>query len=196
MNATHSFFAIYISLILLLYIVSIILNKVGINIAKYKLVTILMIGLILIDIFANIYMIVVWCQIIFNKDYYYEYSEPFYGSVVSEELYKNIENVTNYIEEKEQEGKNVIVFSSKAALYMVPLKESNGCYDLPFYGNFGTLDDEDIINDIRQRKNTIILIEKKNDDYIRWQEPEKVMEILENDLIFIGKIEEFNIYIP
>ena len=142
-------------------------------------------------------MIVVWCQIIFNKDYYYEYSEPFYGSVVSEELYKNIENVTNYIEEKEQEGKNVIVFSSKAALYMVPLKESNGCYDLPFYGNFGTLDDEDIINDIRQRKNTIILIEKKNDDYIRWQEPEKVMEILENDLNFIvGEIEEFDIYIP
>ena len=79
---------------------------------------------------------------------------------------------------------------------MVPLKESNGCYDLPFYGNFGTLDDEDIINDIRQRKNTIILIEKKNDDYIRWQEPEKVMEILENDLNFIGEIEEFDIYIP
>lgn len=195
-NATHSFFALYLSLILLLYIVFIILNKAEINIAKYKLVTILMIGLILIDIFANIYMIVVWGQIIFNKDYYYEYSEPFYGSVVSEELYKNIENVTNYIKEKEQEGKNVIVFSSKAALYMVPLKESNGCYDLPFYGNFGTLDDEDIINDIRQRKNTIILIEKKNDDYIRWQEPEKVMETLENDLIFIGKIEEFNIYIP
>ena len=68
-NATHSFFAIYLSLILLLYIVFIILNKAEINIAKYKLVTILMIGLILIDIFANIYMIVVWGQIIFNKDY-------------------------------------------------------------------------------------------------------------------------------
>lgn len=195
-NATHSFFAIYVSLILLLYIVSIILNKTEIDISKYKVVTVLMIGLILIDIFVNIYLMVIWCQIIFNKDYYYKYSEPFYGSVVSEELYNNIENVTNYIKENEQNGKNVIVFSSKAALYMVPLKESNGCYDLPFNGNFGTLKDEDIINDIKNRKNTIVLMERKNEDYIRWQEPEKVIEILENDLNLIGEIEEFEIYVP
>ena len=79
---------------------------------------------------------------------------------------------------------------------MVPLKESNGCYDLPFNGNFGTLKDEDIINDIKNRKNTIVLMERKNEDYIRWQEPEKVIEILENDLNLIGKIEEFEIYVP
>lgn len=63
-----------------------------------------------------------------------EYSNPYYGAYVTEELDKSINNVNNYIAKNNEK---VIIFSKEAALYNIPKKRSNGAMDLPFLGNLG-----------------------------------------------------------
>ena len=63
-----------------------------------------------------------------------EYTNPYYGAYVTEQLEQSINNVNNYIEKNNEK---VIIFSKEAALYNIPKKRSNGAMDLPFLGNLG-----------------------------------------------------------
>ena len=101
--------------------------------------------LIIYNIFTSINRLFWWIKVVCDEKYYYEYNSPYFGTIVSEDLYKNIENVTNYIKEENNKGNSVIVYSSKASLYMVQLKQSNGFYDLPFNGNFGKMTEKEIL---------------------------------------------------
>ena len=137
--------------------------------------------------------IYIWYTEISKNEYLYDYKDPFWGSIVNIEKQQNIENVTTYINDKKKQGKQVIVFSSKAALYMVPLKESNGYLDLAFYGNTGNLNDEEIRDDIRGLQDAEILLEK-NTDKLEWQERKELISNLKKELTKVGEIEEFEIY--
>lgn len=192
-NFAHFMMAINISIILLIYIIDIIIKNIGIKITKGKVLKIITIMLIVIAICISFIRFFKWKEKVVENQEYYKYKEPFFGSIVSEKQKENIENVTNYIKKKEETNKNVIVFSSKAALYMVPLKKSNGYCDLPFYGNFGNLKEQDIINQIEEMENTEILLEKEIKN-LEWQESENIVKQLKESLEKIGEIEEFEIY--
>ena len=194
-NITHFLIAIQIAIILLLYILNMVIEKSNIKLRKvdkgyYIVIFILIFG----NIYVNVYNLIQWGRDILSKEYYFEYKEPFYGTITEEELYKNIVNVSSFIREEENKGRNVIVFSPKAALYMVTLKQSNEFYDLPFDGNFGNLTEEDIIESIKKKDNTLILIEKEDKNKM-WQENKKIIETLRKELKSIGMVEEFEIFL-
>ena len=197
-NVTHLLFAINLAIVLLIYIFSIIIRKSELELKKVNsLITLVCIILILVDITVNIYCFINWSREIFDEQYVYNYNQPFFGAIIENEIDKDIEKVTNYIEEKENEGKDVIIFSSRAALYMVPLKQSNGLYDLPFNGNFGDLDEQDIEEDLNQKENTLILIEKTNDENsLRWQENKNIYNYIKENFKYCEDINEFEVYAP
>lgn len=194
-NETHFLFAIHISLILLAYIFNIIIKKGNIKLNKHRnVVTIILLILVTIDIGANVYCLIEWGRNIFGTEYYYEYKDPYFGSIVDKETNTNIKNVTNFIKEKQENGNDVVVFSAKAALYMIPLKESNGYLDLPFSGNFGNLSENDVINDLKERNNMLVLLEKEDEKEEKWQENENIISRIREEFQYIGTIEEFEIY--
>ncbi len=194
-NLTHFLLAINIAIILLIYISYIICKKSHIKLKKVNsLLTTFLIILILVDIGINTYRFAQWRKEILKDDYPYNYEEPYYGAIIDDEMVRDIEKVTNYIVGKENEGKNVIVFSSKAALYMVPLKQSNGFYDLPFNGNLGNLSEQEIVNDLKQKSNVIILIDKDSENLL-WQENKNLINTIKEDFKYDGNINNFDVYI-
>lgn len=195
MNESHFLLSIHIGIILSIYIISIILKAIGINKNKNlnKIINVLIVIIVVIDMLIAIDKIIVWSNYVFEKDYYYKYKDPYFGAVVSKELNDNIEEVTQFIKKEQEAGSETIVFSSKAALYMVPLKKSNGFIDLPFYGNFGILNEDEVIEKIEKMENTLLLLEKEEKN-LEWQESEKIIKTLKQDLEKIGEIEEFEIY--
>lgn len=73
-------------------------------------------------------------KIIRHNPFTLEYTNPYYGVYITEEITEKINNVNNYIDKNNQK---VIIFSKEAALYNIPKKRSNGAMDLPFLGNLG-----------------------------------------------------------
>ena len=196
MNISHFLLSIPTAIILFLYICSIIIKKSAIKLNKIsKAISVILSILIIYNLYTNTNILFWWIKVVSNERYYYEYNSPYFGTIISEDLYKNIEIVTKYIKEENKKGNNVIVFSSKASLYMVPLKQSNSFYDLPFNGNFGKLTEEDIVNDLKNKKNTLILL-VKDEENMEWQENKEIVKKLKEELESIGTIEEFEVLKP
>lgn len=119
----------------------------------------------------------------------YEYSNLYFGSMLSNELKYKINEVTEYINNSEE---NVVVVSTEAALYMMPLNRSNGNLDEPLLGNFGKDGEDGAIKEISEMKNTKIIINKEaKKDY---QESEKIIQYIKNNLNYIGSINDLLIY--
>lgn len=193
-NEAHFMFSIIISIILLIYLINIILKKGEIYLKRINyVISIIFVCIIFIDIIINILKFLNWSKEVFNNKYFYTYKKPYFGVIITDEMYNNIDVITNYIEQKEKEGKDVIIFSSKAALYMVPEKQSNGFYDLPFNGNFGSLNEQEIFDKLKERENVLILLEK-NEDSINWQENKNIIQKIKKEFNYIEDIEEFEIY--
>lgn len=118
----------------------------------------------------------------------YEYSNLYFGSLLNDELKYKINEVTKYINNSDE---NVIIYSTEAALYMMPLNRSNGCLDEPLLGNFGKDGEQGVIKEISEMENTKIIINKEKKVY---QESDKVIEYIKNNLIYIGNINDLLIY--
>lgn len=132
-----------------------------------------------------------------NSNYYismkdYDYYDIYYGSVVTDEMKQDIDEIVNYINENESEGKKVIVLSYYADLYMNVLGKNNGKMDLPFYGNLGKEGENGLIQEITELQNTNLLILKEEDTV--FQESKKVREHIMNNYEQIGEIGRFLIY--
>lgn len=121
---------------------------------------------------------------------------PIYSNCfINEELKKDIINVTEYIKYKESIGINVIVFSDRAALYMVPLGKSNGAMDLPFLGNMGHKGEENMLKTIQNLKNSeILIVNEEEKNRVFTQQSEIIWNYITENKPKIGEIERFNIY--
>ena len=185
MNDMHKIIAIYLSIILLIYIAErLIMKDIKIN---NKIIIILCIILSSIIMYNTVKSIYDWYNEVSKESYVFKYEEPFFG-VIENNKYENIKNVTEFIK---KEKEDVIVLSPKAAYYMITLNKSNGLYDLPFKGNFGKIQEDGVVEDLKNKKNTIFLME---DDFVHWQESEKVRNYVKENMEKDGKIEEFTIY--
>lgn len=113
---------------------------------------------------------------------------------INNNLKQRIENINEYILEKEKEGEKVYVLDAEAAIYMIPLDKYNKNYDMFLKGNIGEKSEDGQIERIKQRdENEIFLIRKEN---LRsnWQTPLDVVKYIRNNLENIGEIEIYEIY--
>ena len=143
-----------------------------------------MLIMVLLSSISVLKTILYFCEI----DYNYEYNDAYFGSLLSNEYKNKIKNVTKYIENSEG---NVIVFSTEAALYMVPLNRSNGNMDEPLLGNFGKDGENGVIKEISEMVNTKIIINKEKKVY---QESDKIIQYIKDNLDYVGEIEDLLIY--
>ena len=118
----------------------------------------------------------------------YEYDDIYYGAVINEKIKNKIPKIIEYINKSDD---NVIVFSTEAAFYIMPLNKSNGYMDEPLLGNFGKEGEDGVIKEIKEMKNTTILINKEKQSY---QESDKIRQYIKENLKYMGKIEDFLIY--
>ena len=185
-NKAHFYIGIYLSSVLFIYIIKIIAKDIKKSEKKQKIIVfIFAISFITISgfYFYN------WINYILKYNHF-DYSEPYFGGIMTEELYKNVCEITNFIKSNGNDG---VVISSRAGFYMIPLKRNNGEMDLPFIGNLGLGGEEELIEKIKGlNQNTYILIEKK--DVLMFQESKLVRKFILDQYTKIGEIEEFDIY--
>ena len=181
-NVYHIDVALFFMYILLVYIMYLIFYDFFSN--KKNIYKIVMFFTVILTVISNIRCLIYFCKI----DYSYPYNNIYFGSLISNEMKDKIEKVTDYINNSQEK---VIVFSTEAALYMMPLKESNGRMDEPLLGNFGKNGEDGVIDEISKMENTKIMINKERNIY---QESDKIIEYIKNNLTYVGKIEDLLIY--
>lgn len=116
----------------------------------------------------------------------------FFGGILADsEKYEKFNNVMKYIKSSNEE---VIVLNDEAALYMIPLKRSNGDMDLSFLGNMGKDGEEGMIEKISNMTGKKFLI-KTNEEDLMWQESKKINDYIKNNFHYIETIEEFDVYL-
>ena len=187
-NWTHIILGTYLIIVNIIYIVYILLKDFKQRIQKIvKIIDGIMIVAMVAFSGFNMYT---WIYMITNDNYPYSWEEPFFGGMMRKEDFEESEKMIQYIEENE---KNVVVLSNKAALYMIPLKRNNGDFDLPFKGNLGIDGEEGLIEKVDNMEETQFLIYQNEDEGI-YQESEKVKEYVKNTKKYIGEIEGFAIY--
>lgn len=187
-NRAHILIGIYLTIINVLYIMYILFREFTNTICK--IVGIINCLLIMIMVGFSIYNMYIWINNITSEWYQYSWKEPFFGGIIGQEEYEKNEKILNYIKEND---KNVIVVSNRAALYMIPLKRSNGDFDLTFKGNFGIRGEDGIIEKVDKMENTQFLIFENEDKRI-YQESTKLKQYIETTKKYVGNIEGFKIY--
>ena len=187
-NWTHIIIGTYLMIINVVYMVYLLFKDFKDGITKIlKVVNGMIILAMIIFSCLNMYT---WIKAITSDDYPYSWENPFFGGMLGKEEYEENEKIIKYIEENE---KDVIVLSNRAALYMVPLKRNNGDFDLPFKGNFGINGVDGLIEKIDNMQNVQFLI-YKNEDKSIYQESDRVKEHIKNTKSYVGEIEGFDIY--
>ena len=117
---------------------------------------------------------------------------PFYGSLIEEDLQKEIEDVTAYIKDSDKE---VIVLSSYAPFYSIILNDlDNNEYDWALRGNLGTEGEEGLTSKIKDLKDTQILIYGDEESDEMYQFVFDTVNYIKGNMRYIGKIRNFSIY--
>lgn len=135
---------------------------------------------------------ILYIKEIISPDYYFEVNSPYYGALAKQETVDEIHTMCQYIEEQNKNGMEVKVISYYANLYMNVLGKNNGEMDLPFYGNMGKSGEEGMIQQIKELRNTKILILTQEDS--TYQESKKVTDYIRDNFIKEGEISRFTIY--
>ena len=189
----HFLIGSLISIIGLIYVISelgkIIYNKISYT-KKYKVYKI-----ITLVIWLLVFVIILTKAI--NNIYVYAKTEKnteisqFKNIEVSSNLKDRINEIDNYILEKEQEGKKVYILDAEAAIYMIPLDKYNKDYDMFLKGNIGKDGEEGQIEKIKQRQENELFLIRKENLKTNWQTPLNVIKYVRGNL---NKIDEISIY--
>lgn len=185
-NSSHIKIAMFIQYMLLIYIIYLLLIKLKYS-EKFKNI-IITLNFTIITIFSviSIKYSVEYFSCIFNDKN--DYRNIYFGTLFDDDVKAKINNVTEYIEHTE---KDVIILSSKAAIYMMPLNRSNGVMDLPLLGNLGKYGECGLINELSKKKNCQVLIDKEK---YSWQESDNIINYVKDNFRYIGEIGDMLIY--
>lgn len=125
-----------------------------------------------------------------NKYYIYEYS----CIGVENEVLKDIQEINQYILEKEEEGFKVLVLDIDASKYMVPLHRNNYKYDLLLNGNLGFDGEKRVIEEIGEIENLLILRQKPENETENMQQVKFIDTFIEENYTYFGEINDLEIY--
>ena len=94
---------------------------------------------------------------------------------------ENVNEICNYIIDKNNEGKKVYILDATAAIYMIPLDKYNKDYDLFLKGNIGSKGEDGLIKKLNNEQDgTEVLV--LNSNYKKnWQTPTKVINYIVNN---------------
>ena len=180
-NVVHIEFALFCINILLIYIIYLIFNELIKRKWIFIIINCFLLSAVMISGIA-IYKYVI------KVDYGFNYNDVFFGTLIDEDKKEKISIITDYIKKSNQ---RVVVFSPEAVMYMLPLKLNNGNMDEPLLGNFGKAGEDGVIEEISKLKNTKILIKKDKEFF---QESEKVLQYIKDNLKYIEEVEDFLVY--
>lgn len=187
-NMSHIFYSLILQVILLC---GIIYKK-----NYYKIKNNMKINCIIKDIIIILIVTIIYISVIYEIStlkYYKKknipYSDAFFGAIIEDNQLAKIKKVDEFILNSK---KRVIILSTDAALYNIPIKYSNGYFDLLNYGNTGKETEEDVINRIKNSTNIIYVLSK--DNKASWQEMEQMKDYVRRNLKKIGEIEDLEIY--
>ncbi len=121
------------------------------------------------------------------------YLNHFKYITTDEGLKNNIDAVDKYILEKKQEGKEVYILDTMAAIYMIPIDEYHKNYDMFNKGNFGGKGEHGIIEDLEEKDDALYLVLQKGYSY-NWQMPTSVVDHVRQNFKCIDSIQIFDIY--
>ena len=181
-NVFHIDLASFMMYILIIYTIYILLLDIKPNKTIFNKINICLI------IVFSIISITKICLYFNEIKYTYSYDNIYFGAILDENLENKIEKVIKYIKESDEK---VIVFSTEAGLYMMPLNRSNGNMDEPLLGNFGKDGENGVIEEISKMENTKIMINKEKNIY---QESDKIIQYIKDNMNYIGEIEDLLIY--
>ena len=106
----------------------------------------------------------------------------------------SINEIVEFILEKQNEGKNVYILDAVAALYKIPANTYTKDYDMFLIGNLGKDGQEGQIEKIKNsNENTIYLI-RRNEENLNWQTPKQVYQYVKQNMNKIDEIGAFDIY--
>lgn len=169
---------------------TILISEMFTNRKTEKILSIIAICLYLIGslLYSNLY--------IKNKGIHMQYDKysPYYGVLSSLRTKEDIEHMSQFIYNNQQEGIDIKIVSCKANLYMVPMKQNNRVLDLPLLGNLGQAGEEGVIQEIKKWKHTKILVEHKEENLF-YQESKKIRNYIQQNYEKQGEIENFDIYL-
>lgn len=150
-NLYHTSFAILINLIIFIYLFEqLLLCKLSNKVILIVIATILYIA-------VNCYGVI--CVYRASKNIKIDdIKNVYYSSNMNEELNKQLEEVVNYIKQKENDGLDVICITADSALYMTYLNRNHSELDLCFKGNLGWNGTEKTIEKLKEMKDTVVLI--------------------------------------
>ena len=190
-NTAHFLFILPLYLLLLFYFLDFAILEDCFNTQKSSLI------LFAISSFIVIFMLIrLYATCISETNNYQiitDASSPFYLMRVSSENFEKIPKMVNYIKEKNNNKKNVIIISSDSCLTMIPLKQNNNAFDLAFKGNLGYNGENNLIKKIKSLKNTEFLIYTNKEDCF-WQESETIREFITKNLTKTCEILNYSIY--
>ena len=111
---------------------------------------------------------------------------------LNDEQVKDINEVTEYIKNKEALGFKVYILTSDAGMYMIPLERyDNNKFDLLFQGNLGYDGENKLVETMKKMKNTIFL---KRDDLF-YQESKIIDNYVKESYKVVDEINGYNVYV-
>lgn len=183
----HFLIGSLIAIIGLIYIVLLIGKKIDKENKIYKITT-LIVWLVILSLILSKSIDIIYTYITIDKN---KEIQHYKNIKIDDYLQERINEIDNYIIEKEQEGKKVYILDAEAAIYMIPLNKYNKNYDMFLKGNIGKDGEDGQIEKIKEKsKNDLYLIRKK-DLRLNWQTPKNVINYIRENL---EKVEDISIY--
>ena len=129
-----------------------------------------------------------------------EYSSVYKGLVLEKKDQKRILDIVNYIKEKKKENRDVkyLVLGDYSNAVSMYFGESHGSYDMFLTGNLGKNGEEILLNDLKEKDSTYIIIAKKRnkeeEEINIFQYIEEADDVTRNNYNKIDELDDFEIY--
>ncbi len=117
---------------------------------------------------------------------------------IKDYLKQRINEIDQYITEKNKQGKTVYILDAEAAIYQIPLNHYHKNFDMFLKGNLGKEGEQGIIKQIQelqQDPNNLFLI-RHPDWRQNWQTPMEVIQYVRNNFIKTGEISFYEEFLP
>lgn len=112
------------------------------------------------------------------------------GIQINDYLKQRIDEIDQYITEKNKQGKTIYILDAEAAIYQIPVNHYHKNFDMFLKGNIGKEGEKGIIQQIQelqQNPNNIFLIRHPNWSQ-NWQTPTEVIQYVRNHFTKTGEI--------